>query len=80
MPDPTGRTEEGLDQTARARRGTVLVVEDDPAIGGLVQAVLLDEGYAVSVLSQLTGDAVRTAVGRLEPDCVLLDSIDRGGD
>jgi CheY-like chemotaxis protein len=55
-------------------RRTVLVVDDDPVVAGLVQTVLSDEGYAVSVLTALTSDAVRTAVGRLEPDCLLLDS------
>ena len=53
---------------------TVLVVDDDPVLSGLVQTVLTDEGYRVAVLTTLSSDAIRTAVGRLEPDCVLLDS------
>jgi CheY-like chemotaxis protein len=53
---------------------TVLVVDDDPVLSGLVQTVLTDEGYRVAGLTTLSSDAIRTAVGRLEPDCVLLDS------
>jgi CheY-like chemotaxis protein len=52
----------------------VLVVDDDHDIGELVEAVLTDAGYAVSVLNQLDAEIVTAAVGRLEPDCVLLDS------
>ena len=55
-------------------RRTVLVVDDDPVLANLVQAILTDEGYLVSVLTTVASDAIRTAVGRLEPDCVLLDS------
>ena len=51
----------------------VLVVEDDEALAGLLNAVLRDEGYAVEVLADVDPDAVRAAVGRLEPDAVLLD-------
>jgi DNA-binding response OmpR family regulator len=51
----------------------VLVVEDDDALAGLLHAALRDEGYAVSVLGRVDPGAVREAVGRLEPDCVLLD-------
>ncbi len=54
-------------------RQTVLVVGDDPVLAGLVQTVLTDEGYVVSVLTTVASDAIRTAVGRLEPDCLLLD-------
>src|SRR5688500_10961332 len=51
----------------------VLIVEDDVAFAGLLHAALDDQGYAVSVLGVVVPDAVRLAVGRLEPDCVLLD-------
>jgi CheY-like chemotaxis protein len=51
----------------------VLVVEDDPAIADVLRALLTDEGYRVSVLGTVDPDALRTAVGRLEPDCVVLD-------
>jgi CheY-like chemotaxis protein len=51
----------------------VLVVEDDAAQASLLRIALADEGYAVSVLGLVATDRVRAAVGRLEPDCVLLD-------
>jgi CheY-like chemotaxis protein len=52
----------------------VLVVDDDRDIGDLVVAVLTDAGYQVSLLAQVAPELVATAVGRLEPDCILLDS------
>src|SRR4051812_31523764 len=68
----------------RARRDAVtgpkvLVVENDPVIGELVRAVLTDEGYAVEVVGRVDADALRVAVGRTEPDCVLLDGADGRG-
>lgn len=53
---------------------SVLVVDDDRDIGELVEAVLTDAGYAVSVLHRLEPAMVVAATGQLEPDCVLLDS------
>ena len=53
--------------------GRVLVVDDDEALCDLVHAVLTDEGHAVTVLCGAGSEAVRAAVGQLEPDCVLLD-------
>ena len=52
---------------------TVLVIDDDLPIGRLVQAVLTDEGYEVAQLHDMSSEAVARAVGRLEPDCILLD-------
>ena len=52
----------------------VLCVDDDRDIAEIVQAVLADEGYAISCLYSVEDDALLRAVGRLEPDCVLLDS------
>lgn len=46
----------------------MLLVDDDP--------VLTEEGYAASVLRAVTTEAIRTAVDRLEPDCLLLDGRD----
>jgi CheY-like chemotaxis protein len=68
---------------ARPSRGKVLIVEDDQVLGDLVHALLIDEGYTASVLGaslldRVDPDALRAAVGRLEPDCVLLDSGGRG--
>lgn len=51
----------------------VLVVDDDHDIGEVVGAILGDEGYEVTVLDQISDDAIRAAIGRLEPDCILLD-------
>jgi CheY-like chemotaxis protein len=55
------------------RRAKVLLVEDDAAIAELVRSVLADEGFAVSVLPGVRSDALRAAINRLEPDCILLD-------
>jgi len=54
-------------------RGTVLVVEDDRDIGAVVEQILTDEGFAVSLLESAGPASIRTAVARLEPDCILLD-------
>jgi CheY-like chemotaxis protein len=51
----------------------VLIIDDDGDIAELVAAVLTDEGMAVSILSTVSPEAIRVAVGQLEPDCVLLD-------
>lgn len=53
---------------------TVLCVDDDRDIAEVVQAILADEGYRISCLYELSDDALMRAVGRLEPDVVLLDS------
>ena len=53
---------------------SVLCVDDDRDVAEVVQAVLEDEGYAVSCLYELADDALLRAVGRLEPDVILLDS------
>jgi CheY-like chemotaxis protein len=52
----------------------VLVVDNDADISELVTAVLSDEGYAVTTLHDTDHQSVAAAVGRLEPDCILLDS------
>lgn len=52
---------------------TVLVVDNDRDITEVVRAVLTDEGYRVEALADLTTDSVSAAVGRTEPDVVLLD-------
>jgi CheY-like chemotaxis protein len=51
----------------------VLLVDNDQDIRDLVEAVLTDEGYAVTVLGSTDHEAVTAEVGRLEPDCILLD-------
>ena len=57
-----------------AHAPSVLVVDDDRDICGLVEAILTDAGYAVSALYHLESDMVAAATARLEPDCILLDS------
>jgi DNA-binding response OmpR family regulator len=57
----------------------VLVVEGDRDIGNLLEDLLSGEGYAVSLLSARMGETVQEVVGRLRPDCVLLDGDVRGG-
>jgi CheY-like chemotaxis protein len=54
-------------------RAKILVIDNDRDVGELVYAILNDSGYSVSLLFDLDRDAIRAAVGRVEPDCVLLD-------
>lgn len=65
MPEPT----------PQPNKPVVLCVDDDRDIAELVEAILVDEGYDVSCLYTLADDALRRTVGRLEPDCVLLDGL-----
>jgi CheY-like chemotaxis protein len=55
------------------------VIDNDLDIAEVARAVLTDEGYQVSVLADLTADAIAAAVGRLEPDVVLLDGESHSG-
>lgn len=52
----------------------ILVIDDDHDTAELMLALLTDEGYAPSVVYSAESKAVREAVDRLAPDCVLLDS------
>jgi two-component system OmpR family response regulator len=60
-------------------RGRILLVDDDQAITDLVVALLGQEGYAVTTLGDTGQAAVLEATATAQPDCVLLDSADRGG-
>lgn len=51
----------------------VLLVDDDADVASVVVAILTDDGYAVSVLVDTSRDSILAAVGKQEPDCVLLD-------
>jgi CheY-like chemotaxis protein len=51
----------------------VVVADNDAGVTELVRAILTDEGYDVTVLDDTDRDSVVAAIGRLEPDCVLLD-------
>ena len=52
---------------------TILCIDDNRDLADVVAAILSDEGYAVSSLYDVEDDAVLRAVGRLEPDAVVLD-------
>ena len=60
-----------------AKRPSILVVDDDEDVGDVVAAILSDEGYSVTALSDLSGESFRIALGRLEPDLILLDGAGR---
>lgn len=51
----------------------VLIVDNDRDISELLRALLTDEGYDVSSLFEHARGDVPAAVGRIEPDCVILD-------
>lgn len=57
--------------------GHVLIVDSDQDVANIAHIVLTDAGFRATVLVRAYPDAVRAAVGRLEPDCVLLDGDDR---
>lgn len=60
-----------------AQGQSVLVVDDDEDVGEVIAAILGDEGYAVHVLSDVSDESFRTAIGQLEPDLILLDGAGR---
>lgn len=51
----------------------VLVVDDDADVADVVFAILTDDGYEVSTLTDTAHESIRAAVGKQEPDCILLD-------
>jgi CheY-like chemotaxis protein len=51
----------------------VLLIDNDEDIRELVAAVLNDEGYEVTSMATAEHEAVAAEVGRIEPDCILLD-------
>jgi DNA-binding response OmpR family regulator len=51
----------------------VLVIDDDGDVADVVSAILSDEGYSVSTLVDISHDSLFATVGKLEPDCVVLD-------
>jgi CheY-like chemotaxis protein len=61
-----------------SERRSVLVVDDDHDIAELVHAILTDDGYSVSVVHDQNPHAIRVAINKLEPDCVLLDGASPG--
>lgn len=65
---------QSADLGAGRLRPRVLCVEDDQNVGATVQAILVDAGYDVSCLFDITDEAIRAEIDHLEPDCILLDS------
>ena len=57
----------------------VLVIDDDADVADVVLAILSDDGYLVSTLTDIAHDSILVAVGKQEPDCILLDGGDRAG-
>lgn len=55
---------------------SVLLVDNDRDVAEVVSAILTDEGYEVVVLGGTDHDSIAGAVGRIEPDCILLDGAD----
>lgn len=51
----------------------VVVADNDTGITELVRAILIDEGYDVTVLNETDHASIAAAVGQVEPDCILLD-------
>jgi PAS domain S-box-containing protein len=70
----TGESDDGAPTAVPSGTETILVVEDDPALLGLVAEMLEVNGY--SVLAAATpGDALRIAEQHLELDLVLTDLV-----
>jgi len=59
------------DELAPTARQTILMVDDDPSISGLIAEILEGEGYAVETVG--TGAEAEAAIDRLRPDLVILD-------
>ena len=60
-------------------RGRILLVDHDQAIAAMVAELLDQEGYAVTTLGATGQEAILEATESAQPDCVLLDSADKGG-
>jgi CheY-like chemotaxis protein len=65
-----GRQEEAETAQEAAR---VLIIDNDGDVTELVTAILTDEGYEVETVQHAGHDELAGAVGRFEPDCILLD-------
>jgi DNA-binding NtrC family response regulator len=60
-------------------RGSVLIIDHDHEVAGLVAELLTSLGYAVSELVDPEPQSFEEEIARLEPDVVLLDSWDQTG-
>jgi DNA-binding response OmpR family regulator len=59
------------DDAASAARRTIMLVDDDPSVSGLVREILEGEGYGVETVG--TGSAAESMIERVRPDLVILD-------
>src|SRR3954468_16907621 len=66
--DPSRNRHDDLAPTARQ---TILMVDDDPSISGLIAEILEGEGYEVETVG--TGAEAEAAIERVRPDLVILD-------
>lgn len=64
---------------AGQRKASVLCIDDDRDVSEVVEAILGDEGYAVTCARMVDEEELLRTVGRVEPDCVLLDSTSASG-
>ena len=71
-PSRSGPTEDGRKAECTARRGRILVVEDDWFIGQDIEATLRQGGYTVVDLVVSADEAV-AAAARERPDLVVMD-------
>ena len=51
----------------------VLIVDDDEDIAALVEELLSEDGYLVTILRDARIEAIQEVILRLQPDCMLLD-------
>jgi DNA-binding NtrC family response regulator len=65
-----------LPAAAERSAARILVIDDDRDVGDVVTAILGDEGYEVTTLEHISDETVRAAIGRVEPDCILLDGVE----
>jgi len=71
MPLPEQQASNGAERDSENSAPFILVVDDEPDIGSLLQEILEDEGYRVQVAQ--SGQAARQAMRAHRPDLVLLD-------
>jgi two-component system, NtrC family, nitrogen regulation response regulator NtrX len=57
----------------------VLIVDDDEDIANLVEEVLSEDGYTVTIRRDARIEAIQEVVSQVQPDCVLLDGGVNGG-
>ncbi len=68
-----------MEEARKSRPIRILVIDDDAGVRDVVVAILGDEWYDVSMLDHLADAAVRAAIDRIEPNCILLDGAEAIG-